>query len=39
MKGDRERILSRGFDGYLSKPVDHNALMNTLRELLDWKKE
>ncbi len=36
MKGDREEILARGFDGYLSKPVDHEALKTTMREWLDW---
>ena len=34
MKGDREGILAHGFDGYLSKPLDFDALMKTLRELL-----
>jgi len=29
MKGDRERFIEAGFDGYLSKPVD-------LDELLDY---
>ena len=35
MKGDREEILAHGFDGYLSKPLDHDALLNLLREFLD----
>ncbi len=35
MKGDRETILAHGFDGYLSKPIDHEALMKTLRDMLD----
>jgi CheY-like chemotaxis protein len=35
MKGDRETILAHGFDGYLSKPIDHDALMKTLREMMD----
>ncbi|MEI6492749.1 MAG: response regulator, partial [Verrucomicrobiota bacterium] len=35
MRGDREEILAHGFDGYLSKPLDHDALINLLREFLD----
>jgi CheY-like chemotaxis protein len=35
MKGDRETILAHGFDGYLSKPIDHDALMKTLQQMLD----
>jgi len=35
MKGDREEILAHGFDGYLSKPLDHEALRNLLREFLE----
>ena len=34
MKGMREEVLSRGFDGYISKPVDHDELMRTLRQFL-----
>jgi CheY-like chemotaxis protein len=35
MKGDREQILAHGFDGYLSKPLDHDALQNLLREFFE----
>ena len=35
MKGNREEILAHGFDAYISKPIDHDTLMKTLRELLD----
>ena len=38
MKGDREEILAHGFDGYLTKPLDHDALRNLLREFLDEKR-
>ena len=34
MKGDRADILSRGFDGYLSKPVDAELLEQTIRRTL-----
>jgi two-component system cell cycle response regulator DivK len=30
MKGDRERFISAGFDGYLSKPVDVDELLETV---------
>ena len=34
MKGDREEILSYGFNGYLSKPVDGALLEQTIHEVL-----
>jgi CheY-like chemotaxis protein len=34
MKGDRQEILGRGFDGYLAKPIDAVALQQTIREML-----
>ena len=34
MKGNREEILARGFDGYISKPIDLDTLKSTLREFL-----
>jgi two-component system cell cycle response regulator len=34
MKGNREVILARGFDGYLSKPVDEELLRKTVCEVL-----
>jgi DNA-binding response OmpR family regulator len=30
MKGDRERFMEAGFDGYLSKPVDIDELLATV---------
>lgn len=35
MAGDREEILSRGFDGYISKPVGAALFKQRVRELLD----
>ncbi len=34
MVGDGERLLARGFDGYLSKPIEFNELKNELRKHL-----
>ena len=34
MRGDREKILSAGFDGYLSKPIDPTILQQELQRLL-----
>jgi two-component system cell cycle response regulator DivK len=31
MKGDRERFMEAGFDAYLSKPVDVDELLATVR--------
>jgi len=35
MHGDRERFLSAGFDGYLSKPVDVLELVGAVRRHCD----
>jgi two-component system cell cycle response regulator DivK len=32
MSGDRERFLAVGFDGYLSKPIDVDELIQAVRE-------
>lgn len=34
MQGDRDKILSSGFDGYLSKPVDAGLLAEEVKRLL-----
>ena len=39
MQGDRERILSSQFDGYLSKPVDARALVKELDRVLSQQGE
>jgi two-component system cell cycle response regulator DivK len=35
MEGDRERFLAAGFDGYLSKPVNVLALLDTVKQHCD----
>jgi CheY-like chemotaxis protein len=34
MVGDRERITSAGFDGYIQKPIDPETLLASLRPFL-----
>jgi CheY-like chemotaxis protein len=34
MQGDREKVLSSGFDGYLSKPIQSRLLFQELDRLL-----
>jgi CheY-like chemotaxis protein len=34
MRGDQERILNSGFDGYLSKPVSSSSLASELHRVL-----
>jgi CheY-like chemotaxis protein len=34
MTSDREAILAHGVDGYIPKPIDHQAFMRTIREVL-----
>ena len=35
MKGDRERILQMGCDGYIAKPINIRDFITTLRKFLD----
>ena len=35
MRGDRERFLAAGFDGYVSKPVNVRDLVETVRQHCD----
>ncbi|MFB3827219.1 MAG: response regulator [Bryobacteraceae bacterium] len=39
MRGDRQRALQSGFDGYITKPVDGATLRRQIRELLDNRTE
>ncbi len=34
MKGDRERFIAEGFDGYISKPLSIPVLYQTIRDLI-----
>jgi two-component system cell cycle response regulator DivK len=34
MRGDRERFLSGGCDGYIAKPIDVNTFVRDLRRIL-----
>ncbi|MBP7602797.1 MAG: PAS domain S-box protein [Spirochaetes bacterium] len=34
MKGDRERFMAEGFDGYISKPISIPVLYQTIRDLV-----
>ncbi len=35
MKGDKQRILAAGFNGYATKPVDADELSNQIRRFLN----
>jgi two-component system cell cycle response regulator DivK len=34
MQGDRERVMAAGFDGYLSKPINVDSLVQEIERLL-----
>jgi CheY-like chemotaxis protein len=36
MKGDRERCLEAGMDGYVSKPIERAALLRTIEEVISF---
>ncbi|HEX78746.1 MAG TPA: response regulator [Dehalococcoidia bacterium] len=38
MKGDRERVMQTGCDGYISKPINVRDFINTLRKFLNKEK-
>ena len=35
MKGDRERLLAEGFDGYIAKPIDIKEIPKLVAQYLD----
>ena len=39
MKGDEERCLAIGMDGYVAKPIDVNVLMDTIYKVVQSKQE
>ena len=39
MKGDRERLLEGGMDGYLAKPLDENEFAREVSRVLDARKD
>lgn len=38
LKGDQERCISAGMDGYISKPIRTNELFSTIESMLDSKR-
>ena len=39
MKGDRERLLAEGFDGYVQKPIRYNEFLASVAALLEGRNE
>lgn len=39
MKGDRERLLAEGFDGYLEKPIRYQEFLASVAALLEGRNE
>jgi CheY-like chemotaxis protein len=36
MRGDQDKFLAAGFDGYLSKPISTRELPGLVKQWLDW---
>jgi len=34
MKGDKERIIEAGFDGYIAKPIRYKELLNIIKSII-----
>ena len=34
MKGEKDIFMDRGFDGYISKPIDNKSFLNTVASFL-----
>ena len=34
MRGDQEKYLARGFNGYVSKPIDQSSLLTVVEDCL-----
>ena len=39
MKGDRERLLAEGFDGYVEKPIRYQEFLASVAALLERRNE
>jgi two-component system cell cycle response regulator DivK len=39
MKGDREKVIVAGFEGYISKPVNIRELPDQIRSFIRGKRE
>jgi len=39
MKGDRERLIKEGFDGYLEKPIRYKEFLASVAALLEGRNE
>jgi len=39
MKEDLEKVMSHGFDGYISKPIDIDSFVKTVKEIISQRKD